>query len=510
MYNEPERLEDRSGSVGGETLSPGARLEEFEIEGELGAGGFGVTYLAHDVSLGRRVAVKEYFPLHWSSRHGDGSVGPRSAGHAESYAWGLSRFVEEARILAQPGLRHPNLVQVHRFIEENGTAYLVTEFVEGRSLKEALDSDGAWREARVRDLLSGLLDGLAAVHGAGLLHRDIKPANVMLRGAEEAPVLIDFGAARYASGEKSGTLTDVLTPGYAPFEQYHTKGRQGAWTDVYALGAVAYHALTGTRPDEAPSRKDEDLLRPVGEASAYPVSEGLSSAVDAALAVRASDRPQSVEEWRRLLEVPAVAGSMGSARRRWAGASGGDRRKKPSWRGWRLGVASAGAVVLLLVVVLFADRWGTASRSEGGVVEATPEECSEDLGVLAEPRYTRAGEWDRGCAEVDGTFTLYYSFTLDRARRVAVRLVSQSQIGMWLVLTSESGDLWMDAHGRDHGIDVQARTEWETLPRGKYTIEIMTTGAPPGVLTAEPDEAWAVRAVGAPFWLRLTLGDLGE
>ena len=243
MYSGPKRHDDGAGSVGGETLGSGARLEEFEFERELGAGGFGVTYLAHDVSLDRRVAVKEYFPLHWGSRRGDGSVGPRSVAQSDDYAWGLSRFLEEARILAQPGLRHANLVQVYRIIEGNGTAYLVTEFVEGRTLQAALDSEGPWREDRVRGLLFGLLDGLTAVHGVELLHRDIKPANVMLRAPEETPVLIDFGAARYASGEKSGTLTDVLTPGYAPLEQYHTRGRQGAWTDVYALGAVAYHAL---------------------------------------------------------------------------------------------------------------------------------------------------------------------------------------------------------------------------------------------------------------------------
>ena len=286
------------------------RLEEFEIQDELGAGGFGVTYLAQDLSLGRQVAVKEYFPLHWGARRPDGSVGPRSLAQSDSYAWGLNRFLDEARVLARPGLRHPNLVQVHRIIKGNGAAYLVTEFVEGRSLKEALGADGPWPEGRVRSLLAGLLGGLSAVHGAGLLHRDIKPANVMLRNPDETPVLIDFGAARYATGERSGTLTDVLTPGYAPLEQYHTKGRQGAWTDIYALGAVAYHLLSGQKPDEAPARVEDDPLRPVAEVAAYPISERSASAVDRALSVRAADRPQSVAGWREMLTSP-LRGSGG-------------------------------------------------------------------------------------------------------------------------------------------------------------------------------------------------------
>ena len=348
-----------TGSGGGGLLNPGERLAEFEIEDDLDSGGFGVTYLALDLSLERRVAIKEYFPLHWGARRRDGSVGPRSAGQADDYAWGLSRFLQEARMLAQPRLRHANLVQVHRILEGNGTAYLVTEFVEGRSLEKALDSEGPWREDRVRSLLSGLLDGLSAVHSAGLVHRDIKPGNVMLRAPDDTPVLIDFGAARYATGEKSGTLTEVLTPGYAPFEQYHGRGRQGPWTDIYALGAVAYRALSGRKPVEAPARVDGiDPLRPVREVAAHRVSESMASAVDAALAVRAPGRPQSVGALRDML-----AGKRGTGRQGGGGAG-------PE-AAWRRDVGGFVAALIGNIVVFFLTGGLVGSDYEGGGVTAS-------------------------------------------------------------------------------------------------------------------------------------------
>ena len=303
-------MRDRSRNVE-DMLPPGTRIEEFEIERALQSGGFGVTYLARDRSLGRRVAIKEYLPREWGGRRSDGSVGPRSSSHAKDYRWGLTRFLEEARTLAR--LDHPRIVRVHRVIEAWGTAYMVMEYVEGRDLEAALQAEGPWPEARVRELLEALLPGVALVHAAGLIHRDVKPANVMLR-ADGTPVLIDFGSARYAAGVHSHSLTSVLTPGYAPQEQYHqASGQQGAWTDVYALGAVAYRALSGQAPVEAPrrveaaARRQPDPLAPVSEAAAGGVSEVFGRAVTSALAVFSENRPRDVSAWRAQWDAGAAA-----------------------------------------------------------------------------------------------------------------------------------------------------------------------------------------------------------
>ena len=391
-------MNDRSG---GEVLAAGTRLEEFEIERELGAGGFGVTYLAHDRSLDRLVAIKEYLPHDWGARGPDGGVGPRSATHAQDYRWGLDRFLEEARVLAR--LHHPHVVQVYRVIEAWGTAYMVTEYVEGRSLAEALRAEGPWAESRVLALLDALTAGLAAVHGAGLVHRDVKPANVMLR-ADGSPVLIDFGAARQAVGGRSRSVTAVLTPGYAPIEQYSEKGRQGPWTDVYALGAVAYEALSGRAPEEATERVLDDGLRPVSEAQA--VSAGLSSAVMSALALRREDRPQSLADWRALLGLSGTGVAVGAGAR--APASAG--RSEPSGsaaqpetgpageaRRWWLAGVSAVAAVVLAVAGLAWWAGGAAEPETAGTVARAPIEentVGATLGDGGGPEAAGAGRTD--------------------------------------------------------------------------------------------------------------------
>ena len=401
-------MDDRSG---GDVLAAGTRLEEFEIERELGAGGFGVTYLAYDMSLDRRVAIKEYLPHDWGARGPDGAVGPRSATHAQDYRWGLDRFLEEARVLAR--LHHAHIVQVYRVIEAWGTAYMVTEYVEGRSLAEALRAEGPWVESRVLALLDALTAGLAEVHGAGLVHRDVKPANVMLRG-NGSPVLIDFGSARQAVGGRSRSVTAVLTPGYAPFEQYSTKGVQGPWTDVYALGAVAYEALSGRVPEEAPERVAEDGLRPVSEVASQAVSAGLSSAVMSALALRREDRPRSLADWRGLLELPAT-GAAGDTGVRATPPPGGPSVPAAlhtparsvsvpvgASRQWRLfGVAAVAAVALAVVGLAW---WGAGDRRAGragagatvGGAAAVPGASFRDCDGCPEMVVIPAGEFRMG------------------------------------------------------------------------------------------------------------------
>lgn len=279
----------------GDGLPAGSRIEEFEIVRELGRGGFGITYLARDRALDRLVAVKEYFPVDWSMRQAGGSIRPRSTTMASDYAWGLEKFVAEARVLAR--LDHPGIVRVHRIVEAGGSAYMAMEHIDGHSLADELLKSGPLPAPRVHRLLQRLAEGLAEVHAAGLLHRDVKPANVMLRARDGSPVLIDFGAARQHMGQQSRSITAVLTPGYAPIEQYSPKGRQGPWTDVYALGALGYAALTGRVPDDATVRVTGATLRPVGEVAPFPVTGELAGAVMAALATDSRERPQGMGEW---------------------------------------------------------------------------------------------------------------------------------------------------------------------------------------------------------------------
>ena len=290
-------------------LPEGARIAEFRIVREIGAGGFGITYLAMDEALAREVALKEYLPREWGTRRADGTIGPKSSASADGYAWGLQRFMDEARALAR--MDDPGIVRVHRVIEAAGTGYIVMEYVKGDSLGDALRRSGPLADTAVQALLTAVADGLATVHAAGLLHRDIKPQNIMLRAADGSPVLIDFGAARQQVGRQSRPLTAVLTPGYAPVEQYSAQGRQGPWTDIYALGAVAYQAITGRVPDDAPDRVQHDELSPVREAAPHPVSPGLAGAVDAALSVHIRDRPQDVNQLLAMLREEQESAAPG-------------------------------------------------------------------------------------------------------------------------------------------------------------------------------------------------------
>lgn len=300
-----------------DALAPGTELKEFVIERVLGVGGFGVTYLARDVSLDAWRAVKEYLPRECGVRRLDGVVGPRLGTDAEDYRWGLARFLKEARVLAR--FDHRYIVRVYRVFEALGTAYLVMEYVEGRSLKSEIHAGGMMADDEVRAILLAITESLVAVHDAGLLHRDIKPDNVMLR-PDGTPVLIDFGAARQMLGLSRSSITAVVSDGYAPIEQYAEQHeRQGPWTDIYALGAVAYFALSGQVPPKAPDRLRTDRLPPVADAASRPVHPGLGAAVDAALAVHEADRPQSVVEWRTMLHgttdpVPFAPEDYGASR----------------------------------------------------------------------------------------------------------------------------------------------------------------------------------------------------
>jgi serine/threonine protein kinase len=293
--------------------------EQFIVGRVLGKpGGFGITYLGFDRRLRTTVAIKEYLPRDLATRGGDGStVLPHTQDEQNLFEYGLQQFLTEAQTLAQ--LDHPNIVRVRQFFAANRSAYLVMDYYRGVSLTEHLDAqppgtDGRRHlsEATALGLILPILDGLRAVHAKSFLHRDIKPQNIYLaqtEGGGVRPILLDFGTARLAMGERSRSMSVVISPGFAPFEQYHRSGKQGPWTDLYGAAAVLYWMLTGLTPPEATERVHADSLAP---AAALGVSADVSAAVARALAMDPAARPQTAAAFQAELcgARPAPAGPV--------------------------------------------------------------------------------------------------------------------------------------------------------------------------------------------------------
>ena len=287
-------------------LPTGYKLNEYRLERVLGSGGFGTTYYAWDENLDKPVAIKEYLPSDFAVRADGTSVRPKSDGESGDYQWGLNRFLDEAQTLAR--FDHPHLNQVYRFFEAHGTAYLVLDYIDGETLAQMLSREEKLSEAPLLRLLNELLSGLEEVHQAGFVHRDVKPGNIMLR-ADGSAVLLDFGAARQAIGAKSKSVTSILTPGYAPIEQYDQKADDvGAWSDIYALGMVAYRCVSGVGESELIDAVTRSRFERKGELEkdiepAAVVGKGryvdaLLAGIDWAIKIDETERPQSVAAMR--------------------------------------------------------------------------------------------------------------------------------------------------------------------------------------------------------------------
>ncbi len=292
-------------------LPLGFKLFWYEIDAVLGQGGFGITYLARDTNLAQPVAIKEYLPVLCATRDATSQVVPVSATAALDYRWGLDRFIDEGRVLAK--FDHPAVARVHSVFEAQGTAYLVMRYEEGESLESLLKRERQIPESRLRAILHDVMSGLERMHTDGYLHRDVKPANVYLRANGQA-LLIDFGAARQALSSHSHSLTTLVSPGYAPFEQYRSDAAsQGPWTDIYGLAATAYRAVAGVAPVPALDRSHQilegsgDPLPQLTQSGLAHYSFGLLAALDRALAFNAAARPQTVAEFRALLQNDEAA-----------------------------------------------------------------------------------------------------------------------------------------------------------------------------------------------------------
>jgi serine/threonine protein kinase len=282
-------------------LPPRTELHgQYLIGRVLGYGGFGITYIGWDKNLQRRLAVKEYFPTGVAMRSGPGhEVSAYSTHLQKDFDYGLERYLEEARMVARFA-HHPNILSVLNFFRENGTAYIVMEYLEGRTLEAHLDRMGG--KISVEEAVGiavPVMDALSEVHAAGILHRDVSPDNIHL-GPNRQVKLLDFGAARMAMGERSRNLSVILKEGYAPSEQYRSKGPQGPWTDVYALAATLYRAVTGVMPPGALDRMTEDELK-TPRSLGVEMSERQERALLQAMAFEPAARFETMEQFREAL-----------------------------------------------------------------------------------------------------------------------------------------------------------------------------------------------------------------
>ncbi len=356
-----------------DALPAGTRLDEFEVLCVLGAGGFGIVYLALDHALMRQVAIKEYMPSALAARAMGAWVALRGPQYADTFAAGLRSFVNEAQLLAN--FDHPSLVKVHRFWEDNGTAYMVMQYYPGRTLKQERGAlQEPLSEAWLRALMEPMLEALDVLHREGVYHRDVSPDNILVQ-LEGPPVLLDFGAARKVIGDCTQTITTILKPSFAPVEQYADVAgmRQGPWTDLYALAAVAYYMIQGQPPVPAVARAVRDSQRPLA-ASPGKLSPVFLQALDWALAVAPEDRPQDVSQMREALS--------GRLKRPGTLPSRADAVAANRPRGWQWSAGFAAVLVMGTVA-----SWGYRAQTAAPPLPPAPTaHALEAVPVVAAPR----------------------------------------------------------------------------------------------------------------------------
>ena len=282
-------------------LKPGHEIQNYRIERTLGRGNFGVTYLAHDDVLDFKVAIKEFFPSYCGvERVGDGGLNASGKGQNQ-YDSCQQRFLSEAKRLAK--FRNPTIPRILNLVKYNNTAYIVMEYEKGASLLQAISSGRMKGEHEILKMLNAVASALKVVHDEDIIHRDLKPVNIYIKD-NGAPMILDFGAARQYMGEKTVQLTTILTPGYAPIEQYTGKSTgHGPWTDIYSLGAVLYYIASGEKPCDSLTRNNElmngnrDPLVPLALRLKGKYSSLFLKAIDKALMFKPQERPQTMDEW---------------------------------------------------------------------------------------------------------------------------------------------------------------------------------------------------------------------
>ena len=480
----------------------GSRVGEFEVKAIIGIGGFGIVYLAHDHSLGRDVALKEYLPTSLAYRNGL-NVSVKTAREADTFAAGLASFINEARVLAH--FDNPSLVKVYRFWNENATAYMVMPYYEGPTLKQALqDAVEAPTEEWLKALLLPLLSALQLLHSENYFHRDIAPDNILLVKGRR-PILLDFGAARRVIAGSTKALTVILKPGYAPVEQYfdNPEMTQGAWTDIYALAAVMHYAITGRAPVASVSRLVKDTATPLAQAASGRYSDLFLRGIDRALSVRPEERPQTIDDFRELLGLrDAVADNPPRA-------SGERAQQKQEQRSGRKLMAVGGllaiCVVVAAVVFLLPKRDAALASHEAESVQAqgpkiappaprsvAPLPGGAERQAAVQQSVSPATHANRPLDPADALAQVYEHRELDHGvsvtlERTAVR-VGKDKL-RFRVQSDRPGYLYILMLGTDkqhinllfpNSLDQENRTEGNqpiNLPRAGWA---MTAGGPPG------------------------------
>ncbi|MBE5924151.1 MAG: PASTA domain-containing protein [Lachnospiraceae bacterium] len=323
-------------------IVPGLVLHGKYIVGRsIGYGGFGVTYIGFDQLLNKKVAIKEYLPGEFSTRvPGQTEVSVFSGEKEDQFQKGVTKFVDEAKRLAK-FQRLENIVEIYDAFQENGTAYIVMEYLEGETLKSKLKRDGKMSVEEALKMIIPIANALEEVHKAGIVHRDIAPDNIFITKSGEVK-LLDFGAARNATVGRSRSLSVIVKMGYAPPEQYQSRGEQGSWTDVYALAATFYRAITGIDPEDSMAREVKDTIKLPSKVGVN-ISSGVENALMNALHLSVHDRTQTmgafVQELRKDDTKRTKATKKANDNGRW------------TWP-MKLGVGSAAAAIIAVAILL--------------------------------------------------------------------------------------------------------------------------------------------------------------
>ena len=320
-------------------IAPGSELYNRYIVGRvLGFGGFGVTYIGFDTVLQKKVAIKEYLPGEFSTRAPQvQEVTVYSGEREDQFRAGLLKILDEARQLAKFA-DEPSIVHIYDCFECNNTAYIIMEYLDGESLKEWLEREKRMPVDEALSIVFSVLPALKRVHADGIIHRDIAPDNIYLLKTGEVK-LLDFGAARYATTQHSKSLSVILKPGYAPEEQYRSRGDQGSWTDIYALAATFYKLITGETPEDAMERSIKDAVKEPSKLGVT-ISKPVETALMNAMNIRIEDRTRTAEEFETELRAAEVEKKNATKVKT-------DHGKVPVW----IKAASTAAILLTIVFI---------------------------------------------------------------------------------------------------------------------------------------------------------------